>query len=73
MHRWNGKECSHYLQYKKKNGNAAIPKGISLLRQKCQEVRGRASPSCSPHTSDTEMSDSEEVDLSALNANDKGE
>ena len=50
-----------------------MPKGTSLLRQKCQEVSRRASPSCSPHASDNEMSDSEEVDLSALNKNDEGE
>jgi hypothetical protein len=47
------------LQYKKKKGDAAMPKGTSLLRQKCQEV-----------TSDNEMSDSV---LFASNASDKGE
>jgi hypothetical protein len=36
-------------------------------------VSGRASPSCSPHASDNEISDSEEVDLSASNENDEGE
>jgi hypothetical protein len=41
--------------------------------KKWQEVSGRVSPSCSPHSSDNEMSELEEVDLSVLNANDEGE
>ncbi len=36
-------------------------------------MSGRASPSCSPHASDNEISDSEVVDLSASNENNEGE
>ena len=43
MSTWDGNECRHYLQYKKKKGDAAMPKGTILLRHKCQEVHQRVS------------------------------
>ena len=55
---WNMKECGSYLQYKKQNGDVAMPKNISEMRDRCRYVSGRSSPDCSVHGSDDERSQS---------------
>ena len=57
MSTWNLKECSTFLQYKKKDGDAAMPPKVVDRRKRCEDVKSRASPCCSPHASDDEEDD----------------
>ena len=52
-----------YLQYKKIDSDAAMPSTIVPLRERCIAVMGRASPVCSPYSSDAEESDNDDVSL----------
>jgi hypothetical protein len=54
---WNNKECSLFIQYKKKRGDPAKPKSILDLRSRCHEIHRQPSPICSPHASDDEDDD----------------
>jgi hypothetical protein len=49
---WNMKDCSNYIQYKKRKGDLAMPKSLGELRARCTIIDGRASPDCSIHLSD---------------------
>jgi hypothetical protein len=53
---WNDRQCRDYLQYKKKETDKAMPKGVSRLRVCCLKVMDRCSPTASPHPSDDEGS-----------------
>jgi hypothetical protein len=68
--KWGKKECSTYLQYKKRDGEKGkMPNKIEELRLKCVDVQGRSSPlPPSPHPSDDECSDGEESDVDANEA-----
>ena len=60
MSTWNLKECSTFLQYKKKDGDAAMPPKVVDRRKRCEDVKSRASPCCSPHASDDEEDNEED-------------
>jgi hypothetical protein len=53
---WSARQCRDYLQYKRRDEDAAMPKTVGPLRVRCDEVRGRTSPTASPHPSDDEAS-----------------
>ncbi len=54
---WNLKDCSAFLQYKKLDGDTAMPSKVVERRQRCQSIVGRPSPCCSPHVSDDDEDD----------------
>lgn len=56
IEKWTNKECSQFIQYKKQKNDTAKPKTILELRLRCAEIKGRCSPTCSPHPSDDEES-----------------
>ena len=51
---WNTKDCKLFIQYKKVEGDAAMPTRIDDLRVRCQLIAQRPSPIPSPHSSDDE-------------------
>lgn len=61
---WNTKECGLFIQYKKRKSDKAKPKAIADLRMRCKDISYRASPTCSPHESDDESTDSFPNDIS---------
>ncbi len=48
---WNAKECKCFLQYKKLEGDAAMPTKVDELRAHCQLIAHHQSPIPSPHSS----------------------
>jgi hypothetical protein len=44
MSKWNIKDCTNFLQYKKEKGHPAMPKGIAHIRARCREISGQMSP-----------------------------
>ena len=50
--KWTTKECSTYLQYKKRPDDAEMPSLVKDLRSRCRSIMERKSPSVSPHASD---------------------
>jgi len=51
---WNARECRMFLQYKKVDGDPAMPSKVEDLRNRCSAIAHRASPTSSPHASDDE-------------------
>ena len=60
---WNKKDCATFIQYKKRKGDAAMPKGLRELQARCVIVEGRSSPDCSVHDSDASDNDDDDVEL----------
>ena len=50
-------EMRTYLQYKKMQGDPAMPASLSKLRERCLEVCGRCSPSAVPDNGDDKSKD----------------
>ena len=69
MLKWNEAEYRAFLQFKKVIGGDAMPSGKMLKYCRCLEIMGRVSPSCSPHPSDDEGDDVEEVTVLPLMEN----
>ena len=58
---WNHKECGTFIQYKKRKGDAKMPKSLRDLRARCVIVEGRSSPDCSVHDSDESDDDVDDI------------
>jgi len=54
---WNAKECKIFLQYKKVEGDSAMPSKIDDLRARCELIAHRRLPVPSLHSSDDEGDD----------------
>lgn len=66
FHGWTTEQLRAYVQYKKVDADAAMPTTVAPLRVRCLEIMGRLSPSVSPHVSDNEEEEAEQVETAVV-------